>query len=343
MVARAFAADVAAKVNILGDALNYTDGAIRSMGIAEGGQGWNPSFQMGVSDDVSGAWMKFYDNKGADGAVSSVNYRIWFKPVDIFTVTVGQWDTNLNQEHINWSNTATAVDSKGIVFSLNTNGISFDAALLPGWSGSNFNWNRSAGVDGWLVKAKNGKAVLSEMYFKFAFGADFGTISAYANLNAGAADANDFGIGYSGNFGGVSMFVNAVVGMQKSAFGIFRAEAYAEFNAGPANIKAFIAGGYAADSFNNIAGDKDVAKTNGHVEAGKAYVGGLFNVGFPMGPLAGYLKIWSGNFLQSPFAITFKPGFTKNVGSCAIDAAVEVGIKGSAVSVDVPFVFTVAF
>ena len=32
---------------------------------------------------------------------------------DIFTVTVGQWSTNLNQEHINWSNTATAVDANG--------------------------------------------------------------------------------------------------------------------------------------------------------------------------------------------------------------------------------------
>ena len=341
-----FAADVSAKVNILGDAFHY-DGAskkISSLAIAEGGQAWNPSFSMSVSDDVSGAWMKFNDTDAQKG-VNNVDYQIWFKPVDSFKVSVGKFETNLNQEHINWSNSATSIDTDGFAFSFSSNGLSIDAAFLPGWSGNNFGWNRAGITNAWLVKEDGKDAVLSEMYFKLAYAADFGTISAYAQLNEGCQkDVHEFGAGFSGNFGDVAMFVNASVGLSDSEFGIFRGELYAETNIDAISLKGFVAGGYAGKTFSaSFAKDKDVAKTNGHVVAEKAYVGGLFNIGFPVGEFGGYLKIWDGNFMADDLNITFKPGLTKNFGLCAFDGAVELNIVKDKVNVDVPLVFTVAY
>ena len=90
LVTSAFAADVSAKVNILGSAFNFNANGnkVGALAIAEGGQGWNPSFQMSVNGDVAGASMSFFDPK-ATGAVSNVNYSIWFKPIDMLKVTVG--------------------------------------------------------------------------------------------------------------------------------------------------------------------------------------------------------------------------------------------------------------
>ena len=341
-----FAADVSAKVNILGDLFHF-DGAskrISSFAIAEGGQGWNPSFSMSVSDDVSGAWMKFFDS-GATGAVSNVDYQIWFKPVDSFKISVGKFETNLNQEHINWSNSATSIDTDGFGFSFSANGFSLDAALLPGWAPANFGWNRAGISKAWLVKEDGVDPVLSEMYFKLAYAADFGAISAYAQLNEGCQkNVNEFGAGYSNKFGDVSMFVNASVGLSDAGFGIFRGELYAETNIDAISLKGFVAGGYAGKTFSaSFAKDKDVAKTNGHVVAEKAYVGGLFNIGFPVGDFGGYLKIWDGNFMADKLDITFKPGLTKNFGLCAFDCAVEINVAGDKVNVDVPLVFTVSY
>ena len=95
----AFAADVSAKVNILGSAFNFNANGnkVGALAIAEGGQGWNPSFAMSVNGDVAGASMKFFDSK-ATGAVSNVNYSIWFKPFDMLKVTVGHYATDMNQE-----------------------------------------------------------------------------------------------------------------------------------------------------------------------------------------------------------------------------------------------------
>ncbi len=70
--------------------------------------------------------MKFYDNKGNDGAVSSVDYNIWFKPFYVATIQIGNWTTNLNQETIDYSNTATDINTDGYALCNNSNGFEFD-------------------------------------------------------------------------------------------------------------------------------------------------------------------------------------------------------------------------
>ena len=333
-----FAADVSAKVNILGDLFNFDTSSkkVNALGIAEGGQSWNPSFAMSVSGDEAGASMKFYDS-GATEAVSNVNYNIWFKPVDILTVQVGNWSTNLNQETIDYSNTASGVDDNGFALCLNTNGFEFDVFFITGWSGNNFGWNRWGNVKPWLSYADGAdKVTIGETYIKVAYSADFGTISAYADLNTSVG--NDMGIGYKGSFGPVTAFANVITGFDKDwKFGIVRGEVFGTTNIDSIGISAFVVGGYATDKVTVIAKDKlaNVTKKG-------AFVGATAKVTFPAGPFNGYVCLKDDNFMAKDFSLEIKPGLTGNVGTMSWDLAIDFYAQEK-IKVDVPVTFTLAY
>jgi hypothetical protein len=359
MATSVFAADVSAKVNLLGSVFNWKqDGNLHVLGIAEGGQGWNPSFAMTVSGDKAGASMKFNDPEAA-GAVSNVNYNLWFKPIDALKIQVGQWDTNLNQEKIDWSNTATGIDKNGVALCLNTNGFELDAFFVTGWSGGNFGWNRNDNVKGWINKTGDADAVIGETYIKAAYGADFGSISAYADLKtaekdgpswAGGTDAAyegmDFGFGYANTFGSVNTFFNGIVGFgpkgtDKNQFGIFRGEAYVSTNIDAFGISAFIVGGFKQkDVITNIAQDK---LANVQLAYDGAFVGFTAKFTYGINGYTPYLYLKEDNFMKDgDFAMEIKPGVTFNVGTCALDIALDIKLD-SKTEIDVPVVMTVAW
>ena len=351
LVTSAFAADVSAKVNILGSAFNFNANGnkVGALAIAEGGQSWNPSFQMSVNGDVAGASMSFFDPK-ATGAVSNVNYSIWFKPFDMLKVTVGNFSTNLNQETIDYSNTATGIDSNGIALSLNTSGFFADVFFAPGWSDGNFGWNRTDNAKYWF--GVNGdKVSIAETYVRVGYGADFGTISAYFNYvghqdnsaNSREAqwseeDVMDFGIGYKNTFGSVEMFANAIVGMHDSKMGTIRGELFAKTQIDALGLAAFVVGGYAMDPVMFLAKDKLADAT----KADAAFVGATAKVTYSLGSVTPYLYLKGNNFLADAFQLVIKPGITGNVGSMSWDLAVEFTAQEKIV-IDVPVVFTVAW
>ena len=361
MATSVFAADVSAKVNLLGSVFNWKqDGNLHVLGIAEGDQNWNPSFAMTVSGDKAGASMKFKDPE-ATGAVSNVNYNLWFKPIDALKIQVGQWDTNLNQEKIDWSNTATGIDSNGVALLLNTNGFELDAFFVTGWSGGNFGWNRNDNVKGWINKAAgdDAKAEIGETYIKAAYGADFGTISAYADLKAngdfkdwgnGGVDVKvpgmDFGFGYANTFGSVNTFFNGIVGFgnkgeTENQFGIFRGEAFVSTTIDAFGISAFIVGGYAnKEVATNIAQDK---LANVHPGYDGAFLGFTAKFTYGINGYTPYLYLKEDNFMKGgDFAMEIKPGVTFNVGTCALDIALDIKLD-SKTEIDVPVVMTVAW
>lgn len=335
MAASVFAADVSAKVNILGDLGNWTkDSGVKVLGIAEGGQGWNPSFDMSVNGDNYGASMKFFDS-GAKEGVSNVNYSIWIKPADILKITVGNWTTVLNQETIDWSNGATGIDADGFALSLAKGAFSADVFFNTGWSGNNFGWSREWNTKPWLSKAPwDEKVNIGETYLKVAYGADFGTISAYADY---ISSGSDFGVGYKGTFGSVSAFENVIAGLNGDwSFGIVRSETFVTTNINSIGLSAFIVAGYAADAYPNIAQDK-LANASGS----GAFVGATAKVTFPAGPFGGYVYL-KDNAILGDFSLEVKPGITTNVGSCSIDCALDLYCQ-KAFKVDVPVTFTVAW
>lgn len=351
MATSMFAADVAAKVNILGDLANYSkDSGFKALGIAEGGQGWNPSFALSANGDNAGATMSFFDD-GAAGNVSNVNYSIWFKPADMLKVTVGNYSNQLFQETIDWSNSATKVDANGYALSLDTNGFTADLFLNTTWSGNNFGWNRFSNTKAWLA-SKDGTTTIGETYVKVGYNADFGSIAAYADLfttqewkdwGAGGIDktakGSDFGLGYKGTFGPVTASENLIAAFDDAwKFGIIRSETFVTTNISGIGISAFVVAGYSTDVVTNIAQDK----LCNQIGTNKAFVGATAKVTFAAGPFGGYVYLKDDNFITDNFSMTIKPGVTKNVGACAIDLAIDV-TAAKDVKVDVPVVFTVAF
>ena len=341
LVVSAFAADVSAKVNILGSAFNFNaDGnKVGALAIAEGGQGWNPSFQMSADGDVAGASMKFFD-AGATKAVSNVNYSIWFKPFDMLKVTVGNFSTNLNNETIDYSNTATGIDSNGIALSLNASGFFADVFFAPGWSDANFGYDRTKNAKYWF--GVNGdKVSIAETYVRVGYGADFGTISGYYNYvgeQASQKDVMDFGIGYKNRFGSVEMFANAIVGMHDSKMGTIRGELFAKTNIDALGLAAFVVGGYAMDPVKELA----IYKLANATKADSAFVGAIAKVTYSLGSVTPYLYLKGDNFLADAFQLVIKPGLTGNVGSMSWDLAVEFTAQEKIV-IDVPVVLTVAW
>lgn len=337
-----FAADVSAKVNILGDIFNYDSKAksMSALGIAEGGQGWNPSFQMSVNGDNAGASMKFYDDKGADGSVKSVNYSIWFQPIDWLKVTVGNFSTNLNQETIDYSHTASGIDSNGYALTFTFGGFSADAFFAPGWSNSNFGWNRYINSSVFFSKTGNADAKFAEFYGKLAYAANFGTLNAYINTNQNSVKgAHDFGVGYANTFGSVNFFTNVIMNTPKfKDIGIIRAEVFAKTNIDGFGIATFVVGGYANKSYNEIAKDKLCAG----VPNEKAYVGATLKLTYGIGGYTPYVYLKDNNFLAEKFDMEAKIGCTGNVGLMYWDVGVDMYFNDN-FKLDVPVSFTVTF
>src|SRR5574344_36901 len=196
----AFAADVSAKVKIDGSLFAYgNDKTVSALSIKHGGEDWNPLMAFSFNGEKAGATFKIYDDDAADAKLfesKDYGFSIWYKPVDMLKMTVGEWSTNLNQEKIDWCNTETGIDTFGYAASISASGFSFDAFLAPGWNTA------------WFSKADGADAAIAETYFKAAYSASFGGISASFDMTA--KDAYKFAAGYGNTFGTVNMFVNGL-------------------------------------------------------------------------------------------------------------------------------------
>lgn len=351
MATSVFAADVSAKVEILGRIFNYNASSKQAglFAVTEGLRSWNPVFSLAVSGDKAGASVKFYDNdlnvtpQGVRN-LETVNYNIWFQPADILKINVGQWSTNLNQEKIDWSHTETGIDDVGVAFNIASNGFTFDAFFVTKWS--NANWHNegvSYGSDGakyWFTKTDDNDAVIGQTYLKVGYGADFGTINAMLDAT-NSFKTLKFGAGYANTFGSVNMFVNAIAAIDTSkddAFGKFRGEAFVSTNIDAFGISAFIAGEYVGKTNVGFSGWRigDISTPE------KAAVGASLKFTYGINGYTPYLYIKDVNFLADNFSMEVKPGVTFNVGTCAFDIAVDMTLQEKVV-IDVPVGMTVSF
>ena len=347
MATSVFAADASAKVVLTSNLFKYDAGTkkVNVFGVAEGNQGWNPLLSLSVSGDKAGATIKFYDvdaNGENTGDTRADGWKIWFKPAEILKFNIGQFDTNLNQEKIDWSHTESGIDKFGFALSLTpVDGLSFDLFLRSNL-GSQYDKPLF-----WLEKADGTDAKVGDVYFKAAYGADFGTISAMFRYGDNFDSKKMmFGAGYSGSVDSVSYFVN-ILGYMNDGFAGLRVEPFVSASIDSIGISAFIPVTYVGTGAKMFSADGSNWRLaqigySGAPKDGKVFLGTTLKVTFPLGPLGGYVYVKENDWTADNFSVIVKPGFTVNVGSCAIDFAIEATIQDK-MALSVPVVFTVAW
>jgi len=323
-----FAADVSAGVRLEGSLFNWDGSNASALTLKHNNQFYHAPISFSISDDKAGGQLKLTDldnNNGDKGAaVVSSAWQIWFKPVDALKITVGAWANTLNQEKIDWCNSDSKIagddgDLGSWVITLApVDGLSIDLAFTQKFGTA------------WFANNK-----IADLAFMMHYGADFGTISAMFDAKSNFTDLR-FGAGYANNFSGLDMFVN-VLGFYKTDFNKIRAEVYLGYAADALNIQAFIVGGY------NLKGGFDASGWHvGASDVAGAFVGMSAKFSYALDGITPYIYIKDANFLANSFSMTIKPGFTTNVGCCAIELACDI-TAASTIKVDVPVNFKVVF
>ena len=333
MATSMFAADFSAGARLSGEVFKYDGNSegVTALSIKGDNNPWNKPFALSVSSDVAGATWKFTDNvkvatdakvdeKGnvkvdtKDHVLATSNYQIWFKPVDMLTVKLGNIAESMNTESIDWGGRVLNYDSFGYEFVVNTNGITFALSLVPGEGNS------------LIKKAKGADVEVGEVNAYFAYGADFGTISAMADFKSTFKEIA-IAAGYKNTFDPVTIFADVAfkTNTESKVSGLV-VDADAVYNQDAINFQAYVKADMA--DLSNI-GDTlaltAIAKFTYALDAGKVYV---------------YFK--DGNLMAKDFACTIKPGFTGNVGAMGYEVAAQFDIAKK-VTVSVPVSFDINF
>ena len=282
---------------------------------------------------------------GHDSIIESMT--VWCKPLDVLKLTIGDQNVATNVESIDWSKLYN-VDTKG-----------FAVTLSPV---EGFNFDLVFGKDGYGDWLSNGD--LARILAKASYSADFGTASVvfgykgdshkFVDKTTGAAapagvgygyylDGDDwkygitagntylgdtyeyksqkdselvFGAGFSGNAGPVSFFADVAATIKPQADKAFDSvgfDAFATFAQDALTAKAYV---------------KANIKPNASGKA-KTDVGFKLKGEYSLGDVTPYVVISSDDLIidDGDIGLKIKPGFTANVGECAIDVAVEAMIK----------------
>ena len=376
-----FAADVSAATKIKGNLFNYgADETIQLFAQGNDSHDYaNPNMTFSISDDKAGATIKLTTD-GSTLNVAQTTQTIWFKPVDALKISVGSYDLALNKEKIDWTESVTGLGGNGYVASINASGFALDVFLNEGNNGAFWFKDaksvKAAAADAAYTEAYNAylndkfptddnkaaakaaaeavkKAILegkdpdpalAEFGVKASYGADFGTIGAFVDINRtgnrwtyhdnlvhidykkeGAIQNVLFGAGYANNFDGIDVFAN-VVGYMGEKFDWIRPEVYVSGSA-----DAF---GYSLFAAPVIWTNSDLKKdTECEVVA---------KVTYALDSITPYAYFKDNNVMAKDFAATIKLGATGSVGAMGWNAWLQLDVaKKTAVSV--PFELTMSF
>ncbi len=352
-----FAADVSASTKINGKLFSYDNAKTFTL-FTENNDSHdyaNPNITFSVSDDKAGATVKL-STDGKDKAVKMTTQTIWFKPVDAFKVTVGNFDVALNKEQIKWTESVTGLGGNGFLFSVNVEGFGLDLGL-----------SKANGVD-WLTK-KDGEddPAIFAFFLKAGYSADFGNIGAFVEFNrctrdkswaghdylftgyyrdgvftpeAGFAPKDGaiadilFGAGYNNNFDGVNLAVN-VNGYMADKFEWVRPEIYVSGSADAFGYAAFVAPTIFMDSDYKDAID----------QAAACQV--LAKVSYKLDAATVYARFDDVDVLAKKFTSEIRIGAEGSVGAMGYNVWFQINTgKGAAqdkVDLSIPFELTMNF
>ena len=267
-----FAADVAAKVRVGGNIFNYTTGGdlndkgeLKGAPVNKDGDEAGafsifnadtishtydaPFATLSTSTDEAGATVKFV---GDENGVKVGDVQVWFKPIDVLKIQAGSHDLAMNKETIDWTehHSKQAYGTYGYSLGFAKDAISANVCFGTGDNG----WFFQDAIAKYETDAEPATSYINDLYANFAYGADFGTISAFfryqgknwtvedvAEVKAGfeinqktgkieavtakpaskkvtafSPDTVSFGAGYKNTIDALTFFVN-VEGVSKSA------------------------------------------------------------------------------------------------------------------------------
>lgn len=313
MAFSAFAADVSAKVNLEGELLNITDGAVNALSINKpSDQHWNPIMNFAVNGDQAGAEFAVFTgsiesaggwNKGF--GVHANRFKIWMSPFAGFKFIFGLNGFNLNQETITYSKTDSGVEAYGYGINYSNSGFSLDLAFLPNGSGSH-EWGAS-----WFAKPKDGDVSIGGTALKAEYAADFGKINGILYAASTFKDLK-FGLGYSNNFSGINMFAN-VLGYVNDGFNKLRVELFAN-----GNVDAFSWAVFVAPNM-GLAGDFSMDL---QLVAKAAYNFGSVNAYLLIGENASNIGLVN----NKAFELSIQPGVDGNIGGAGWNVGLRLNL-----------------
>ena len=392
-----FAADVSAKVKLDGNLLNV-DGTKEKDGLSavmikhNTDESWNPVLSMAVSGDNYGASVGFYIGKWDATKMGDWNHgygvglnewKIWFKPIDLFKFNIGRIDASLNTDSIDYDTRVYNYDEWGYQAELAIDAFTLNLGFHMD-QGESWLWQEEVEVkdangttltDANGNKITEGKTHVRGLGLKAAYAADFGTIIALADFKD-TFETIFVGAGYNNQFGDLRLFVDAGFKTAKNykvalknKWGNKLTEKGADGKDKDVEVPlkdAFFVGGdvdvkYNKDAFgveayaklDMLLSYKDrVADFDNEKENGTA----LFfktKITYAFDPCTVYFYFKDTNLLSSTFASTIKLGANGSVGSATWDVCgqIETGKggkfnaleAGNKVNFSIPVSFAVAF
>ncbi|MCR4733426.1 MAG: hypothetical protein K5829_00250 [Treponema sp.] len=353
-----FAVDFSAGVRLDGSLFNYTasknaGSTITALKERHDNEFYHAPIAFAVSGDKAGGTLKLTDQAG--DAVKTGAWSIWFKPLDMVKITVGANDFALNQEHIGWCNSESHLETTGYAVNFALDAFQMNLILNPG--------NDTP----WFKKAGTADADIKELAATFGYSADFGTINAFFDTAASFANYR-FALGYNaGSLLPVNLWVN-VIGYAADKFKEFKAirgEVDVATNFGSIGWELFVAGGYnmkSMDGFNDNFGGSESWHVGYAKKAEAPFCGFYTKFSIPVNALGVYVELKSPDVLADDKNFEIKPGFTVNVGACAINLALDAkldlvsekdklddfgrkqgGADATKVTIDIPVEFKVNF
>ena len=179
-----FAADVSAKVRVGGNIFEAAPAANEKGDDATALKLLNadtishtydaPFATLTTSTDNAGGTVKFV---GDENGLKAGDVAVWFKPIDALKITAGSQDFAMNKETITWDNhdKRQAYGTYGYSLSFAQDAISANVAFGTGDNG----WFFEDPIAKYGSKEEPAAAYVKDLYANFAYGADFGTISAF--------------------------------------------------------------------------------------------------------------------------------------------------------------------
>ena len=150
----AMAAEVSAGVRLTVDALNVNtapNGGVTALTINHENQFYHAPIQFSISGEKAGGTLKLTDVTSNDAITAG--WDIWFKPIDMFKVEIGDFKITLNQEKIDWYRTQSTIgnddhNTGNLKLTLEpVEGFTFDAMVSSKWGSAWFKDKKKVAIE----------------------------------------------------------------------------------------------------------------------------------------------------------------------------------------------------
>ena len=224
-----------------------------------------PFATLSTSTDNAGGTVKFV---GDENGIKAGDVQVWFKPLDVLKIQAGSHDIAMNKETIDWTehHGEQAYGTYGYSLGFAQDAISANVAFGTGDNG----WFFQDAIGKYYTDKEPATSFINDLFVNFAYGADFGTISAFFRYRGkswdGTAEAAkgdpsklafnpaqlNFGAAYKNTIDSLTFFVNLIASTKTAPAGD-EEKAYWKYN--DKNGNAYAPFGFGVDAFVQYSAD----------------------------------------------------------------------------------------